>query len=82
MEYLREKYNEIINSTPEVLKEMQTEVLQMNDIALHNYANSIIRNCDSNNINRNKIKATATTLVWDLISEILCYKEQKEEITE
>lgn len=76
MEYLRESYNKIINSSPEILKEIAKEVSQMNDIALHNYANSMIRNCNSTEIiNRQKTKAMATTLVNDLITEIL-YRER------
>lgn len=78
MEYLRERYNKIINSAPDILKEIEKEVSQMNDIALHNYANSMIRNCGDNEINRHKIKAVATTLVRDLIIEIL-YRENQEE---
>jgi hypothetical protein len=78
MEHLRKEYENIINAESNILKEIEKEVSQMNEIALHNYANSIVRNCSIDNINRNKAKATGTTLVYDLIMEII-YRQNQEE---
>lgn len=78
MEYLKNSYEKIINSSPEILKEIEKEVSSMNNIALHNLGNAIARNSSHDIVNKEKLKAVATTLVRDLIFDIL-YKEEQED---
>ena len=55
----------------DIRDEVRKVVDKMNDMALHNFANTLLRNPNSNLLPSFEKKAKATTFVWDVINDLL-----------